>query len=757
MLDVDAVNLQVALTATNATVSLRQTTGLTFQAGNGTGNATMISRGSIANINSAVAVLSFRPNANFNGLSNLTIDVDDLGATGAGGVQRAAASIDVQVGSINVLPIATADAVTVLEDSGPTIINVLGNDSTGPDLGETLAIVALGPVANGTASTDGATVTYQPNPDSAGIERFTYTVSDGLATAQAQVTVTVTSVNDAPLAVDDTFSVARNAPATTLAVLANDSSAPDFGEILRVVSTTTPAHGTATISANTFNVIYTPETGYEGQDAFEYTLSDGNGGTDTALVTINVAVVVNSVPVAVDDTRTIAEHGAPLTIDILANDSGLADAPLRVALVAQPTVGTATLQSNNTVVWTTPENFSGVVSFDYTVTDVDGEVATATVTITVLEVNDVPRAAADTATVDEDSSVNIAVLANDPNLGDPPTTLTIAILPTNGTAVVEDDDTVTYTPSPDFNGTDTFTYRIADLDQTASAQVVVTVTPVGDAPDAVADVASGRTAAPIDINVLANDINVDGDVMEISVTTDPTNGDATVAAGRVRYVSRAGFTGTDQFSYTVTNAAGFTDTTVVVVGVGIDTDGDGLIDLDEPVFGTDPNNADTDGDLIPDGLEVNVTGTDPNDDDSDDDGLLDSSEDLDRDGVIGVGETSANLFDSDADGLSDGLERGLASPEGGDTNLTRFVPDADPSTRTDPTLADTDGDGRADGVEDANRNGRLDAGETDPNVADADEPPPEPGCACGSAAPADVSLIGVLSLVWVWRRRRRAA
>jgi hypothetical protein len=109
----------------------------------------------------------------------------------------------------------------------------------------------------------------------------------------------------------------------------------------------------------------------------------------------------------------------------------------------------------------------------------------------------------------------------------------------------------------------------------------------------------------------------------------------------------------------------------------------------------------------------------PNDDDCDDDGLMDgsaSSEDLDDDGMVDPGETDPENWDTDGDGLSDGLEKGLTAPEGNDTDTTspHWQPDADPSTRTDPLSADTNGDTIPDGQEDTNANGAVDPGESDP-------------------------------------------
>ncbi|WP_240357922.1 Ig-like domain-containing protein [Myxococcus vastator] len=151
--------------------------------------------------------------------------------------------------------------------------------------------------------------------------------------------------------------------------------------------------------------------------------------------------------------------------------------------------------------------------------------------------------------------------------------------------------------------------------------------------------------------------------------------------------------------------------------VTADADNDGLTDAEELALGTDPNNPDTDGDGLPDGIEVQVAGTDPLDDDTDDDGLLDGNEDANHDGIVDEGETDPKNGDTDGDLLSDGLERGLTEPQGTGTDMTRFVADADPATVTDPLNPDTDGGSVRDGIEDVNHNGRVDPDETDPLLA----------------------------------------
>ena len=135
--------------------------------------------------------------------------------------------------------------------------------------------------------------------------------------------------------------------------------------------------------------------------------------------------------------------------------------------------------------------------------------------------------------------------------------------------------------------------------------------------------------------------------------------------------------------------------------------------------------ADNDNDGLVNGLENRIC-TDQYDADSDDDGLADGTEDANHNGIREVTETDPCNRDTDGDGIQDGTESGItegvADPDGTEpmtgTDMTIFQPDLDPSTQTDALRADSDGDGMSDGEEDANHNGRVDAGETDPAVSD---------------------------------------
>jgi hypothetical protein len=251
----------------------------------------------------------------------------------------------------------------------------------------------------------------------------------------------------------------------------------------------------------------------------------------------------------------------------------------------------------------------------------------------------------------------------------------------------------------------------------ADQSTTVLIAALNDAPIAVSDVASAP-GVPADIMVLGNDTDPELDTLTIISATQGSNGQTVVGDGFITYTPRNGFTDTDVFTYIISDGQGGSAEASVVVSGGVDADVDGLTDAAELVIGTNPNDPDTDHDLILDGLEVNVTHTDPKDDDVDNDGILDGKEDTNFDGVTQPRETDINVADSDVDGILDGTEIGLAAPQGLNSDPAVFIADADPSTTSDPRDIDTDDDGLLDGVEDVNKNGSAESTET--LVANAD-------------------------------------
>lgn len=211
------------------------------------------------------------------------------------------------------------------------------------------------------------------------------------------------------------------------------------------------------------------------------------------------------------------------------------------------------------------------------------------------------------------------------------------------------------------------------------------------------------------------------------------------------------------FDLVVTDGEGdsIADTVTVEINPVRDTDGDELDDEEEAIYGTDPQLADTDRDGLSDSQEI-AAGTKPRDEDTDDDGVRDGAEgracpmcevmpmlDSDGDSILDPLE-----IDSDNDGILDGVELSVVTAPSDTSTAGPFMPDADRDTFTNPTVADTDQDTLLDGVEDANQNGRLDPGETDPNnPADPQRPCTPGGNECPPSTVCENSICVVPAVV----------
>ena len=310
---------------------------------------------------------------------------------------------------VNRAPVAADDSAAAAAATDVDV-DVLGNDSD-PD-GDSLTVAAVTTPAHGSARIDlgGELVRYTPDAGFRGSDSFDYTVDDGRG-GTASATVTVTVANAPPVAADDSATT-HTGTSVQVDVVGNDSDAN--GDSLTVTAVTTPAHGSAEVGAGG-TVGYTPDPGFRGSDSFEYTVSDGHGGSASATVTVTVA---NAAPVAADD-RAAAGPDETVDVDVLGNDSDPDDDTLTVAAVTTPAHGNATIRPAGRVRYTPTRGFAGDDSFEYTVSDGHGDSAGATVTVTVANAAPVlPPVAANTAQQVPPGGVPAPLVGHDAN-GDP--------------------------------------------------------------------------------------------------------------------------------------------------------------------------------------------------------------------------------------------------------------------------------------------------------------------------------------------------
>ena len=403
--------------------------------------------------------------------------------------------------------------------------------------------------------------------------------------------------NRAPEALDDTVSVDEDS-SSNLDVLANDSDLD--GDSLTIFSVTEPANGTLVNDGS--DVTYTPNADYFGSDSFSYTIIDGNGGSDTAVVNITVNNVPDD-PVAGADGASTDENTA-VTIDVLANDSDADGDTVSITGVTQPTNGSAA-NNGSDVTYTPATGFSGVDSFTYDISDGNGGTDTTTVTVNVFNVNDDPVVVSDSATTDEEISVVIDVLANDTDQDGDDLSIESVTQPTNGTTSIILGEIV-YTPDDDYFGSDSFSYTVIDGNGgSGTGSVSVTVNNINDEPIANDDTASTTEETAATINVLSNDTDVDGDTLTVTSVTQPDDGVVVNNGANVTYTPDDEFSGTDSFTYVMSDGNGETDFATVTISVSnindepIANDYSGV--TDEEVAITMPvtsNDFDGDGDIL---------------------------------------------------------------------------------------------------------------------------------------------------------------
>jgi VCBS repeat-containing protein/predicted outer membrane repeat protein len=374
-------------------------------------------------------------------------------------------------------------------------------------------------------------------------------------------------LNSAPVAVNNNYSTNEDTQLTVSApgVLGNDTDTD--GDPLTAVLNSSTTHGTLTFNSDgSFD--YTPALNYNGSDSFTYHANDGALNSSIATVSITITPV-NDAPVANSQSVTTAEDTLK-AITLTATD--VDGDPLTWSIVTPPAHGALTGTAPN-LNYTPNLNYNGPDSFTFKVRDgtVDSNIATVSITIT--PVNDAPVANPQSVTTTEDTAKAITLTATDVE-GD---TLTWSIVtpPAHGT-LTGTAPALTYTPDANYNGPDSFTFKVNDghVDSNV-ATVTITVTPVNDAPVAVVDsyVTNEDTTLIVDApGVLGNDTDAENDPLTAILNVGPTHGDLTLNAnGSFVYTPDANYFGIDSFTYHANDGkldSNIATVTIVIMGQG---------------------------------------------------------------------------------------------------------------------------------------------------------------------------------------------
>uniref|UniRef100_UPI00223FDABE tandem-95 repeat protein n=6 Tax=Vibrio parahaemolyticus TaxID=670 RepID=UPI00223FDABE len=525
------------------------------------------------------------------------IDDEDLVVSGS-------ANLDIL--PINDAPNAENDVITTEEDTAVTI-DVLVNDSDVE--GDVLSIQSASvPSEQGSVDIVDGKLVFTPAENFNGEATITYIVTDGDLTDEANVTVTVTPVNDSPVAVDDTVSTQEDT-VVTIDVLPNDSDVD--GDKLSIQSASVPeAQGKVEIVEG--KLVFTPAENFNGDAEITYTVTDGQL-TDEAKVTVTVNPVNDAPTIKVDAVESITEDAVSIDTVVAAltvRDTDTPEDQLAVSLENNSNgyfvlVGDEVklTQAGVDAVNNDELNLKGL-TISASVSDGVNPTAIDSDSLIVNRVNDAPTV--ENAIADQVLSEDFDTYTIDLNevFKDTDSSLEFSVSGNNSIQISIVSGVATITPTADWNGKETITFTAKDPSGESISQIVnFTVAPVADI---VADNATVVEDTPTIIKVLGND-TFEGDDQVVSLDTNngPANGTVSVNPdGSVTYTPNDNYHGTDSFTYIVTSG-GVSESTTVNVDVTPVNDApvakDDIATTQEDTAVTIdalPNDTDADGDKL---------------------------------------------------------------------------------------------------------------------------------------------------------------
>jgi Ca2+-binding RTX toxin-like protein len=538
--------------------------------------------GTADELNALLADLKFTPQAESSTNFGILLYIGD-------GFSTNYKNITMQGLSVNDAPVATLTQSAVREDYS-LVLDVLAQASDVD--GDSLTINTPGAASHGTTQliteNNVQKIKYTPNANYHGTDTFTYTINDGHGgTVSKTMTLTIKSVNDTPTITNISETVNEDHLVTfTAANFTSQFSDIDGDNLTKIKVTSLPGNGILKLSGTTVtqnqeiavtnipNLTFTPDAHWNGDMSFDWQGFDGEVYSNTSKVNMTIQSV-NDTPTATLTTTTLNEDQT-ITLDVLAQTSDVDGDTLSISSYtnAQHGIVQKVLENNIYKLKYAPyTNYNGTDSFTYTISDGQGGTVTKTVTININAVNDDPVALLDQASVSEDGTItwNIADLATDLD-GD---SLTVQPLTNPASEIVRDNllqassqvqsqanvvvenNQIKYTPTANYNGTDTFEYTVSDGNGGIVTKTVsVDVQAVNDAPASASTSASTNEGEAVTIDVLSNASDIDGDALNIDSITNPVYGVAEILNDEVVYTPNDAFFGTDSLEYTVSDGNG---------------------------------------------------------------------------------------------------------------------------------------------------------------------------------------------------------
>jgi len=388
------------------------------------------------------------PDSEFSGSDTFDYTIRDVG-----GLEHTATVI-ISITILNDKPESYSQDVLMDEDSEADVTLTAFDADENP-----LVFSIVSEPTNGSLiafNQDSGTITYKVNQDYNGSDSFTFKVNDGSLDSEiSTVNITISSINDAPVSNDDSFSAFRNERLVTGSVFVNDGDVDE--DEIQVSEFTQPAHGVAFYN-NDGTFSYVPESDFLGKDTFQYTISDPAGLNSVS--TVSIFVVISDAGVEAENFTLISKEDEPLSIDLI---SLLGEQQGNIIIDSNGILGTLQIQTDETYLYSSPSNSHGETSFSYQVIFDNMITAKGTIVIDVLDVNDPPVANDESFDVDANSSfITTNVLLNDTDIDDSELRIISHTQPSNGTAIYNNDGSFTYIPNENYSGPDFIEYTLDD-------------------------------------------------------------------------------------------------------------------------------------------------------------------------------------------------------------------------------------------------------------------------------------------------------
>jgi hypothetical protein len=540
---------------------------------------------------------TYTPNLNFSGLDFVVYTACD-----AGGLCNDA-MLMFEVFEVNDTPIAFDDFFNGLEDT-PVTGNVFLNDIEPEN--ETMIFDLIQAVSIGTLNMgNGGNFTYIPPANWSGVATFTYMNYDPCGVGDlAYVTITIAPVNDIPVANND-FAYTDEDVAVSGSVALNDTDAD--AQPLTFTVVTGANHGTFTLNANG-SYSYTPNLNWFGMEVIVYSATDPAGASDPANLVIEVGDV-NDAPNAVNDVFSTDEDVA-VSGNAALNDTDAENHLLEYSLLSPVTGGTLIMNLNGTFTFTPAANWFGIVTVTYLAVDLFGLEDTATLTITVNSVNDIPVANNDVAATNEDVTLNGNVAANDTDADGTPLTFTVITGPANGVFNLNTNGTYSFAPPANWFGVQVITYRATDgAGAFDNATLTITTASVNDTPVVTGETFNTGEDQPFSQSLATNDSDVENVVLSYAAD-GASHGVFTLSSnGSFYYAPDQDWHGTEVIAYQATDSGGLSASGTLIIVVDAINDTPQAVDESQNIGEDMPENGNValnDSDVDDDNLTYNL-------------------------------------------------------------------------------------------------------------------------------------------------------